>query len=78
MVTQVCATGVRVLFAGAAEIAGGLAKRALVMSADRCSNGAHLYYPAPGGVGGYGKSEDQVTYNMMNDAIGGHSMLDTA
>jgi acetyl-CoA acetyltransferase len=78
MLTQVCATGVRVLFAGAAEIAGGLAKRTILLSADRCSNGPHIYYPAPSGVGGYGKSEDQVTYNMMNDAIGGHSMLDTA
>jgi acetyl-CoA acetyltransferase len=78
MLTQVCATGVRVLFAGAAEVASGLAKRALIIAADRCSNGAHIYYPAPGGVGGYGQSEDQVTYNMMHDAIGGHSMLDTA
>ena len=78
MLTQVCATGVRVLFAGASEIAGGLAQRVLLISADRCSNGAHLYYPAPNGPGGYGRSEDQVTYNMMNDAIGGHSMLDTA
>lgn len=78
MLTQVCATGVRVLFAGASEVVSGLAKRALLITADRCSNGAHIYYPAPGGVGGYGRSEDQVTYNMMNDAIGGHSMLDTA
>jgi len=78
MLTQVCATGARVLFAGASEIQMGLAKRVLVLSADRCSNGAHLYYPAPKGPGGYGQSEDQVTYNMMNDAIGGHSMLDTA
>lgn len=78
MLTQVCATGVRVLFAAVAEVASGLAKRTLVIAADRCSNGAHLYYPAPAGVGGYGRSEDQVTYNMMNDAIGGHSMLDTA
>lgn len=78
MLTQVCATGARVLFAGAAELASGLAKRVLVIAADRCSNGPHIYYPAPGGVGGYGRSEDQVTYNMTHDAIGGHSMLDTA
>jgi acetyl-CoA acetyltransferase len=78
MLTQVCATGARVIFAGAAESASGLAERVLVIAADRCSNGPHIYYPAPGGVGGYGRSEDQVTYNMMHDAIGGHSMLDTA
>jgi acetyl-CoA acetyltransferase family protein len=78
MVTQVCATGARVLFNGAAEIELGLATNALVISGDRCSNGPHIYYPAPKGPGGYGQSEDQVTYNMMNDAIGGHSMLKTA
>lgn len=78
MLTQVCATGARVLFAGAAEIQMGLAKRVLLLTADRCSNGPHIYYPAPKGPGGYGQSEDQVTYNMMHDAIGGHSMLETA
>ena len=78
MLTQVCATGARVLFNGAAEIALGMSQQALILSGDRCSNGPHLYYPAPKGPGGYGQSEDQVTYNMMNDAIGGHSMLKTA
>ncbi|MCR5879825.1 hypothetical protein LRS04_16955 [Phenylobacterium sp. J367] len=78
MITQVCATGARVVFAGASEIQLGLASQAIVIAADRCSNGPHIYYPAPKGPGGYGQSEDQVTYNMMNDAIGGHSMLKTA
>ncbi len=78
MLTQVCATGARVLFNGASEVELGLANQALIVAADRCSNGAHIYYPAPKGMGGYGQSEDQVTYNMMNDAIGGHSMLKTA
>lgn len=78
MITQVCATGARVVFAGASEIQLGMAEQALVIAADRCSNGPHIYYPAPKGPGGYGQSEDQVTYNMMNDAIAGHSMLATA
>ena len=78
MITQVCATGARVVFAGASEIQLGMSQQALVIAADRCSNGPHIYYPAPKGPGGYGQSEDQVTYNMMNDAIGGHSMLKTA
>lgn len=78
MLTQVCATGARVLFNGAAEVAMGVSKQGLILSGDRCSNGPHIYYPAPKGPGGYGQSEDQVTYNMMNDAIGGHSMLKTA
>ncbi len=78
MVTQVCATGARALFAAASEVALGLAETSLVLIGDRCSNGAHIYYPSPGGPGGYGRSEDQVTYNMMNDAIGGHAMVSTA
>lgn len=78
MLTQVCATGARVLFNGASEIQLGLATNSIILSGDRCSNGPHIYYPAPKGPGGYGQSEDQVTYNMMNDAIGGHSMLKTA
>jgi len=77
MLSQVCATGVRGLFASASEVALGVADTSLLMTADRCSNGAHIYYPAPGGPGGNGQSEDQVTYNMQNDAIGGHSMIQT-
>lgn len=78
MLTQVCATGARVLFAGAAEVQMGLAQTALVLTGDRCSNGPHIFYPAPGGPGGTGKSEDQVIFNFTSDAIGGHAMLDTA
>jgi acetyl-CoA acetyltransferase family protein len=78
MLTQVCATGARVVFAGASEIQVGMAEQALILAADRCSNGPHIFYPAPKAPGGTGQSEDQVMYNMMNDAIGGHSMLKTA
>lgn len=77
ILSQVCATGVRALFAGASELALGMARVSLLITADRCSNGAHIYYPSPSGAGGYGKSEDQVFYNMMNDPIGGHSMMQT-
>lgn len=76
--SQVCATGVRVIVTGAAEIQLGMASTALLLTADRCSNGPHIYYPAPGAPGGTGKTEDQVIYNFSNDAIGGHAMLDTA
>lgn len=77
LVSQVCATGARVLFAGASEICLGMARVSLLLAADRCSNGAHIYYPAPAGAGGYGKSEDQVFYNMMHDPVGDHSMMQT-
>lgn len=78
MITQVCATGARVLLAGASEIQLGMAKTSLVLAADRCSNGPHIVYPEPGAPGGRPRSEDQVVYNMGHDAIGGHSMLVTA
>ncbi|WP_395670725.1 thiolase family protein [Phenylobacterium sp.] len=77
-ISQVCATGVRVLFTSAAEIAMGDAQVALTLAADRTSNGPHIYYPAPGGPGGTGSSEDQVLYNFSHDPIGDHSMLVTA
>ncbi|MBS99132.1 MAG: acetyl-CoA acetyltransferase [Oceanospirillaceae bacterium] len=77
MLSQVCATGVRGLFATASEIALGMAETSLLLTADRCSNGAHIYYPATDGPGGYGQSEDLVTYNMQHDPIAGHSMIQT-
>jgi acetyl-CoA acetyltransferase len=78
MLTQVCATGARVLFAGASEVQLGMAQVDILLTMDRCSNGPHIYYPAPRASGGTGQSEDQVLYNFSNDAIGGHAMLDTA
>jgi acetyl-CoA acetyltransferase len=75
MITQVCATGVRTIFAAVSEIAMGVSTQALVMTADRSSNSTHMYYPAPKGPGGQGESENQVLDNMQVDAIGGHSQL---
>ena len=76
--SQVCATGVRALITGASEIQTGLASVALTLTADRCSNGPHIYFPAPRGPGGTGTTEDQVLYNFSHDPIGGHAMGDTA
>ena len=78
MLSQVCATGPRVLLTAAAEVQLGMADCALGITCDRSSNGPHVYYPAPAGPGGTGKTEDIVLYNMSNDAIGGHSMIETA
>ncbi|MDY0206574.1 MAG: thiolase family protein [Pseudomonas sp.] len=77
ILSQVCATGARGLFTGASEVALGLAQVSLLLTADRCSNGPHIYYPNSAGPGGTGASEDQVLYNMMNDPIAGHSMMQT-
>jgi acetyl-CoA acetyltransferase len=78
LISQVCATGARVLLTAAAEIQLGMATVALALTADRISNGPHIYYPAPGGAGGTGQAEDQVLFNFSNDPMGGHSMLQTA
>ncbi|MBJ7538569.1 thiolase family protein [Marinomonas transparens] len=74
-VNQVCATSARGLFAVTSEVLAGMANVALLMTADRCSNGPHIYYPNAKGPSG--TSEDQVLYNMLNDPMGGHSMMQT-
>ncbi len=76
-ISQVCSTGPRVLLAGAAEIQVGMATTALLLTTERCSNGPHIYYPAPRAPGGTGLTEDPMLYNFSNDAIGGHSMMET-
>jgi acetyl-CoA acetyltransferase len=76
--SQVCATGVRALLAGSQEIVSGLTQVSLVVTADRCSNGPHVYYPEPGMPGGTGTHEDWVIDNFSCDPLGGNSMLQTA
>lgn len=75
---QVCATGAAVMLNAAAQVQLGMAECALTLTCDRTSNGPHIYYPAPGGPGGTGASEDQVLYNFSNDPVGGHAMVATA
>jgi acetyl-CoA acetyltransferase family protein len=77
-INQVCATGARVLLTAAAEVQLGMAECALALTCDRTSNGPHIFYPAPGGPGGTGSSEDQVLYNFSHDPVGGHAMVQTA
>ncbi len=77
-VAQACATGIRCLLTATQEIDSGLASSALVVTADRTSNGPHLYYPNPRGPGGTGGHEDWVMDNFGCDPLGRHSMLQTA
>lgn len=77
-IAQACATGVRSVLSAVQEIGFGLASSALVITADRCSNGPHLYYPASQGPGGTGAHEDWVLDNFSSDPLGRHSMLQTA
>jgi acetyl-CoA acetyltransferase family protein len=75
---QACATGARVLLAGAQEIECGMSNVSLAMTCDRTSNGPHLYYPNPRGPGGTGTHEDWVMDNFACDPLGSHAMVTTA
>ncbi len=77
-VSQACATSVRCMLAAVQEIETGMATCALAISCDRTSNGPHIFYPAPNGIGGTGDSENCVLDNMMTDPLGNHSMIQTA
>lgn len=77
-IAQACATGVRSLATAVSEIELDMANTALVVTADRTSNGAHIYYPAPGAMGGTGVHENWVLDNFSRDPAGGNSMTQTA
>jgi len=77
-VSQVCASGVRVVVMAAQEIGSGLAQTVLAATADRCSNGPHTYYPAQSAPGGTGVAENVVLDSFNCDPLGRHSMLQTA
>ena len=77
-VNQACATGPRLIATAAGEMALGNAKVALVAAGDRLSNGAHVYYPAPGGPGGTGASENWVLDSFNHDPWAKNAMIDTA
>jgi acetyl-CoA acetyltransferase family protein len=77
-INQACATGARLLQSCAAEIREGNASVSLAISADRTSNGPHLYYPAPQSTGGTGEAENWVLDNFGRDPFTGLSMVQTA
>ena len=77
-ISQACATGARALQSAAAEIREGAARVALVVCADRTSNGPHLYYPAPDGPGGTGEHENWILDNFERDPFAGFAMVETA
>lgn len=77
-IMQACATSARCLQVAASEIAAGAAQAALVITADRVSNGPHLYYPRPNGPGGSGEAEDWVLDNFARDPWAGAAMVQTA
>ncbi|MEM7540868.1 MAG: thiolase family protein [Pseudomonadota bacterium] len=77
-IMQACATGARVLTQACEEIESGRAQCALTVTADRVSNGPHIYYPNPQGPGGTGITEDWVLGNFERDPFAKVNMVTTA
>ena len=77
-ISQACATGARTIAQAAAEVDASGEHTVLAVTADRCSNGAHVYYPNPLGPGGTGDKEDIVMDSFANDPWAKNSMIQTA
>ena len=75
---QACATGARVMALAGFELEVGEERVVLTMTADRCSNGPHIYYPNPLGPGGTGDKEDWVMDNFGFDPYARNAMIETA
>ncbi len=77
-IAQACATSARMLAAAALEVESGQRESILAVAGDRTSNGPHVYYPNPKGIGGRGESEDPVWDNFNKDPHAGGAMVETA
>ncbi|MBV6521819.1 MAG: Beta-ketothiolase BktB [Gemmatimonadaceae bacterium] len=77
-ISQACATSVRCLVQAAQELSLGTVGSYLAVANDRTSNGPHVYYPAPDGIGGTGESENVVLDSFGYDPWARNSMLETA
>jgi acetyl-CoA acetyltransferase len=78
VIGQACATGARVVSGAAAEVEVSEQRAVLTITADRCSNGPHVYYPNPLGPGGTGDKEDWVWDNFGFDPFARNAMIETA
>lgn len=77
-INQACATSARCLALAADAVASGDAQTALVIAADRISNGPDLYYPNPKGPGGAGRRETWTLDNFARDPFAAVAMITTA
>ncbi len=77
-IAKACATGVRCKATADQEIQTGLSSSVFIVTADRTSNGPHIYYPNPSGPGGTGTHENWVVDNFNVDPLGGPPMVKTA
>ena len=78
VVNQACITGAVCVKMASQDIEDGIAKTSLIIAADRCSNGPHIYYPSQTGPGALGQTEDWVWDNFGNDPWANNSMIQTA
>ncbi|EED34702.1 thiolase [Luminiphilus syltensis NOR5-1B] len=77
-ISQACATSARILAEATAAIRNGDASASLAIATDRVSNGPHIYYPNPSGMGGAGEHEVWVLDNFAKDPWAGCAMVQTA
>ncbi|HTJ23848.1 MAG TPA: thiolase family protein [Gemmatimonadaceae bacterium] len=75
---QACATSVRCVVEAAEELESDGATVYLAATADRTSNGPHVFYPNPSGAGGTGDSENLVLDSFGHDPYAKNSMIQTA
>jgi acetyl-CoA acetyltransferase len=78
VINQACITGVVCAKLASQDIENGIAGTSLIVAADRCSNGPHLYYPSQTGPGALGQTEDWVWDNFGRDPWAKGSMIQTA
>ena len=77
-INQACATSARCVQAATQEIRDGGATTALIITADRTSNGPQIYHPEPSAMGGTGTHESWVTDNFNCDPFAKVAMISTA
>jgi acetyl-CoA acetyltransferase family protein len=77
-VQQACATSARALQMAAQELSCGTATCALIVCADRMSNGPIVYYPDGTAPGGRGITESWTLDNFDKDPYAQNAMIETA
>jgi acetyl-CoA acetyltransferase len=78
LIGQACATSAKCVATAAQGIETGVNECVLAVTCDRTSNGPHIYYPNPTGIGGTGDKEDWVWDNFGNDPWAQNAMIETA
>jgi acetyl-CoA acetyltransferase len=77
-IAQACATSVACVVSAALQVEAQAVTQALVVTADRTSNGPLLAYPRPRAMGGSPATENWVLDNFASDPNTAQSMVHTA